>query len=171
MACLEALKKLNGNMLRLVNRPKPDVSVADFPWIGHIRPGAPYRVSTQGALWRRQDLMDLLCEGESIWQFELQGSRRSDSLNGFYATWKPLLPYDHHVVERGKWFRNEAARFGRMGIGCDFSRRPIMTWPEMLRWRISKMRGLLLGLIPWPQRLRLVRFVRRVLVPNHQKSL
>jgi len=163
MACLEAFKKLNGNMLRLVNRPKPDVPVADFPWIGHIRPGAPYRVSTQGTLWRRQMLMDLTRDGESIWQFELQGSRRSDNINKFYSLWNTIMPYGYHVVERGQWFRHEAARFGRLGIGCDFSRRPIMTRREMLRWRMSMMRGQLLSLIPWPQRLRLVRFVRRLL--------
>jgi len=38
VSCLEALKKLDGNMLRLVNRPKPDVPLTDIPYIGSIRP-------------------------------------------------------------------------------------------------------------------------------------
>lgn len=158
---LMTLRRLGGSMLRLVPRPPPDEPVFGYPWIGRIRAGAPYRVSTQSAFWRRQDLMDLMRDGESIWQFEMEGSLRSDSPKGYYSVWKPVMPYDHHVIERGKWFRNEAARFKQMGIGCDYSRRPIMTRWEMVRWRVSMMRGQALQLLPWPQRLRLVRFVRR----------
>ena len=158
---LTSLRQLGGSMLRLVPRPPPDEPVLGFPLIGRIRAGAPYRVSTQSAIWRRQDLMDLTREDESIWQFEVEGRSRSDSSNGYYSVWKPLLPYDHHVIERGKWFRHEAARFERMGIGCDFTRRPIMTRRETVCWRVSMMRGQVLQLLPWPQRLRLVSLVRR----------
>jgi hypothetical protein len=163
LAALKSLHQLGGEMLRLVPRPPPDEKIVDFPLIGRIHPGAPYRVSTQSALWRRQTLVDLLRENESIWDFELKGSRRSDMLFKFYCVWRPLLTYDHHVVERGKWFRNEASYFGRMHIGCDFSRRPIMTHLEMMRWRISMIKGWSLQRIPWSQRVRLVNFIKKVL--------
>jgi hypothetical protein len=163
LVILKFLDQLDGQMLRLVPRPPPDDRITDFPLIGRIRPGAPYRVSSQGAFWRRKTLIDLLRDGESIWEFELKGSRRSDILEGFYSTWKPVLTYDHHVIERGKWFRNEASRFGRMGTNCDFSRRPIMTRMEMVRWRISMIKGWFLQRIPWPQRVRLVNFIKRAL--------
>jgi hypothetical protein len=163
LSCFEALCVLKGNMLRLVRRPPPDLPVAGLPLIGRINPGAPYRVSTQATIWHRQTLLELMREGETIWQFELNGSRRSDSMgDGFYGVWRSLLPYDHHVVERGKWFRHEARRFERMGIGCDFSRRPSMTRWEMLRWSFYKARSCLLELLPWEQRQRLVRLLRQL---------
>jgi hypothetical protein len=162
IVCLEVLKELDGNMLRLVNRPKPDMPLNDFPYIGNIQPGAPYRVSTQAALWRRKTLMGLLINGESIWQFELQGSRRSDNIDKFYSVWKTIMPYGYHVVERGKWFRHEAARFRKMNIGCDFSSRPIMKWTETLKWAFTMMRGRVLQFIPWPQRIYFVRFIRKL---------
>jgi hypothetical protein len=163
VSCFEALLKLQGTMLRLTRRPSPDLPVASFPLIGQIKPGAPYRVSTQATIWHRQTLLNLMREGETIWQFEMHGSRRSDRMrDGFYSVWRSILPYDHHVIERGKWFRHEARRFGRMGIGCDFSRRPIMTRWEMVRWSFHKARSCLLELIPWEQRQPLVHFLRRL---------
>jgi len=160
---LEFLGKLKGDMLRLVPYPRPDDRVDGFPLLGHISAGAPYRVSTQGAFWRREALINLLRDGESIWEFELNGSRRSDVLNGFYSVWKSVLTYDHHVIERGKWFPHEVSRFGSMDIGCVFSRRPIMSQSEMLRWRLLNMRKRILMLLPWPQRIRLGRFIRQLL--------
>jgi hypothetical protein len=163
VSCFEAMVKLQGMMLRLVPRPSPDLPVAGLPLIGQIKPGAPYRVSMQATIWHRQTLLDLMREGETIWQFEAQGSRRSDAMGGgFYCVWRPVLPYKHHVVERGKWFRHEARRFERMGIGCDFSRRPIMTRCEMVRWSFYKARSCLLELLPWEQRQPLVRFLQRL---------
>jgi hypothetical protein len=167
LSCFEALRLLDGEMLRLVRRPPPDLPVAGFPLIGRIKPGAPYRISTQATIWRRQTLLDLMREGESIWQFELEGSRRSDSMgDAFYGVWRSVLPYKHHVVERGKWFRHEARRFGRIGVGCDFSQRPIMTRWEMLRWLSHKVPSLLLELLPWERRHRLVRCLRRIIPRN-----
>jgi hypothetical protein len=160
VSCFEALCLLRGEMLRLVRRPAPDLPIAGFPLIGRIKPGAPYRVSMQATIWRRQTLLDLLRAGETIWQFELAGSRRSDHMeDAFYGVWRSVLPYDHHVVERGKWFRQEARRFGRMGIGCDLSRRPVMTRWEMLRWASQKAPSLLLDCLPWEQRQTLLRFL------------
>jgi len=171
LSCLEALITLNGHMLRLVRRPPPDLPVASFPRIGKIKLGAPYRVSTQATLWRRSVLLDLMRENETIWQFEIRGSRRSDSMgDAFYCVWRSVLPYKHHVVERGKWFRHEARRFGRMGIGCDFTRRQIMTRWEMLRWFSRKCPALLLGVLPWEQRQRLLRSLRPILYLGRQSE-
>ena len=54
--------------------------------------GAPYRTSAQSAIWRKSSLESLLVDGESIWEFEVLGSRRSDALEGFYAVWRPVMP-------------------------------------------------------------------------------
>lgn len=126
----------DAHMLRLVARPGPS-RMLDTQ-IGVCEVGAPYRVSTQTAIWRKETLSALLKSGESIWEFETNGSRRSSVFSGFYAVRKDVIPYGHHVVERGKWFPWEARRFGRMNIGCDFSRRRIMSPLQSVRWLAHK---------------------------------
>ncbi len=159
--CLEGLHTLGGEMMRLTNRPPPDSPVRGYPLFGEIAVGAPYRVSTQVTIWRRESLLDLLRDDESIWDFELKGSRRSDARpTGFYCTWRQLAPYGYHVVERGKWFRHEALRLSRHGVQCDFEARPIMSRSEAFRWRMSMMGGRAQQLIPWPQRERLKSAIR-----------
>ncbi len=157
LACFQALQELNGEVVRLIPQPGPDKRIPDHPLIGEIVPGVPYRVSTQAAIWRRETLLALMRDSESIWQFEVDGSPRSESYaSGFYGVWEPILTYGHHVVERGKWFRKEAATFGSMGIGCDFTRRPVMSRAEMARWYVRKHRGKLLNLLPPGMRERIV---------------
>jgi hypothetical protein len=166
LACLEFMRESRGHMMRLTNRPPPDERLRGQQLFGRIRPGAPYRASTQATIWHRATLMDLLRDGESIWQFEMNGSRRSDAQeDGFFCTWRQLAPYGYHVLERGKWFRHEAARLTRQGVPCDFSARPVMSRYEMLQWRLRVLKGRAQALLPWPQRERL-RSAWRKLVPN-----
>jgi hypothetical protein len=149
LECLAFIDACHGHMVRLVPRPSPDDPVPGHPALGRVRPGSPYRLSTQAAIWRRETLISLMRDDESIWQFELDGSPRSAAMaDGFYAVWKPVMTYGHHVVERGKWFRTAAAEFGAMDIGCDFARRPIMTHAEMARWYWGKVRHELLNVLP-----------------------
>jgi hypothetical protein len=153
-SCFQKLVERDGNMLRLHPRPGPDVRLAGEGLLGVVAKGAPYRVSAQSAIWRKSALESLLVDGESIWEFEGFGSRRSDALDGFYAVWHTVMPYWHHVVERGKWFRWEAKRFSRMNIGCDFSRRAVLTRPQQLRWFMKKGIGLAYDAVPWKWRRR-----------------
>lgn len=39
-------------------------------------PASEYHMSLQAAIWNRTHLLDLLCPGETPWQFELQGTER-----------------------------------------------------------------------------------------------
>jgi hypothetical protein len=111
---------------------------------GRLEPGTDYRISTQAAFWRKEFLKEMILPGESIWEFEINGSRRSDNYeDGFYGVKRDLLPYGHHVVQRGKWFPWEAWYFGRMDIGCDFSRRAIMPFGVTAEWLLRKMAGML----------------------------
>jgi hypothetical protein len=159
--CLEALERFGAHMVRLVLRPGPNQLLHGVPELGVIECGAPYRVSTQTAIWRKETLLALMRPGESIWQFEIDGSVRSSSYpSGFFCVRSDVMTYGHHVVERGKWFRGEAERFKHANIGCDFTARPMMTRAEALRWRCSVTRSMLLNLLPWRQRLRLVSFVK-----------
>lgn len=84
------LKKLNGGLLRLVPMPGPDI-VIEESILGIISKEAPYRVSTQGAVWRKDILAALLKKGESAWEFELNGTKRSRNLkSNFYGTTDPV---------------------------------------------------------------------------------
>ena len=165
LECLNFVQKRNGNMIRLLPRPAPPVgnlngSVPDF--VREIPVGMPYRCSTQGAIWKRETLLTLLRGGESIWEFEMEGTGRSEHYpSGFYGATRSVLTYDHHVVQRGKWFKPEAKRFGAMNIGCDFARRGIMSDKEMLSWRLGKVRGAVGKLLPDALRERLTGNMRK----------
>jgi len=155
--CLRTLTELGGHTLRLVCRPGPNCPIPCHSEIGSIDCGAPYRVSTQAAIWNRQSLLSLMRTDESIWDFEIKGSERSRAFaTGFYGVRRDVLTYGHHVVDRGKWFPWEAKTFGRSDIGCDFEARPIMTTGETARWCAIMARSLILNAIPWRLRLRLV---------------
>lgn len=170
LACLSAIQALDGTMLRMVQMPGPDQVIPEYPMVGRCSPGRPYRLSTQTAIWNRDKLLGLLRDGESAWQFEIDGNRRIAACpDGFYCTWKPVMTYRHHVVERGKWFRHEARKFGGMNIGCDFTRRPVMTSWEMLCWRYARTRSILLTpYFRWRFRRRWLADINNL--PNEERS-
>jgi hypothetical protein len=146
---LNALSVQDGYMLRLHARPRPVLQVAGCPEIGAIPAGTPYRVSTQASIWRRETLLRLMRDGESIWQFEIHGTRRSAALpDGFFSFWESVLPYDHHVVERGKWFPREARFFKALNIGCEFDRRPLMSRSEYAAYAIHAAGSEILQSVP-----------------------
>jgi len=161
LRCIKALKELDGEMLRLIPRPRPDRPVPGYPFLGFIKPTSPYRVSTQGTLWRKSALISLIRDGENIWEFELKGTERSwGEKEGYYSVWKTVLTYHHHVVEKGKWFRSAARRFGAMNIGCDFNARSVMSMEETFLWHISKLLSYPKGLVPWAFRQKLKQHIK-----------
>tara|TARA_A100001015_G_C15006600_1_gene720997 strand:- start:1268 stop:2068 length:801 start_codon:yes stop_codon:yes gene_type:complete len=129
------LKKIN--MLRLIPRPGPDIKL-DIDNIGEISPKADYRVSGQAAFWKSKTLINLLEDRESLWQFEINATKRSLSYEKFYCVYKPVLTYKHHVVERGKWFIWSALKFKFMGLPLDFKSRKIMSVYETFAWLLHK---------------------------------
>lgn len=152
----------DATVVRLVPRPPADIPDGAAPSFGAIRPGAPYRVSTQAAIWNRRRLLELMRTGESIWAFELEGSRRSDSdTDRYFGVFATLLPYGHHVVERGKWFPHAVRWARRERVTLDLSRRPVMSTPEYAWWLSRKSFSLALGKLPWSFRQRLRRMLGR----------
>ena len=160
---LDYLDSTGGHMVRLHPRPGPDFVSDKNLGLGPALRGSAYRVSLQAAIWRLETLKGLAVPGESIWQFEEAATKRADAIpNGLWVTRRSIIPYRHHVIERGKWFRHEAAYFDRAAIGCDFSRRPVMSSAEMAHWRARLIWGRLSRVTPsWAKRLRrrLVRLV------------
>lgn len=116
------LHSLKGVSLRLFPNPPADYFRHD---LGVIHTGARFRVSLQAAIWNRVELLKLLVDDESPWEFERHGTRRSRTLSGFYCVPKALIHY-RHVVERGEWFRSAAEFYASQNIGCNFAARPVM---------------------------------------------
>jgi hypothetical protein len=134
---LSLLLSLGGAQLRLFPLPGPDRKMPSHPDLGNIHPHAPYRVSTQAAIWNRAHLLQLLVDHESIWDFEWNATHRSRlSSMPYFASYKALIHY-RQVVERGEWFRSEARYFGSQQIGCDFSARPVMSRSRALKRAIT----------------------------------
>ena len=63
-----------------------------------------YRVSVVPNIWKVDVLNDLLVKGETAWEFERNGSFRSDKYNNFYISNKAYFNIIH-VIYKGKIFR------------------------------------------------------------------
>ncbi|MEO7796368.1 MAG: hypothetical protein ABIY47_01440, partial [Opitutaceae bacterium] len=122
------------------------------------------------AIWHRASLQSLLRRGESIWEFEQNGNARADHhATGFYATWKAVVPYQgilsHHVVEKGLWLPHEKWIFQHQNIGCDFSRRQTLRFPQVLFYHCAQFTDKSLNLFPWRLKTRIKRAMKRLLRP------
>ena len=153
LAGLTSLDELHGTVLRLYALPGPDIPVIGYNHIGQIDRFASYRVSAQAALWNSSRLSALLQENETIWDFERQGSTRSQAVEeGFYCSYEHVIPY-RQVVERGQWFRSAAHEFGKEEIGCDLTARKVMTSTTAFRKAVVRRSKNLLDRV-LPPRLR-----------------
>lgn len=153
LSILNILKILNAAMIRIgknkIGKKRGIHTYLNrYPEIAPIKKGANSRVTLQVSFWKKESLLALLREGESIWEFEQAASDRSDTFDGFYCTRKPIIFYGKHVIEKGKWFRDEARRYSKLDIGCDFHTRPVMTPSEMLLWQMKKAKSMLMSALP-----------------------
>ena len=147
---VSALRALNGTALRLFPNPPPDNRVDGYESIGSIHRFAPFRVSAQAGIWKRESLLALLRDEENAWEFERKATVRSrGSASGFYCTLQPILPYVH-VVEQGRWFWHAARRFRKANIGCNFETRAIIpAWTAAKKTARSMVQGVANRLRNW----------------------
>jgi hypothetical protein len=135
---------------RLYPSPGPDRPLAGRNDVGIIDPGAPYRVAFSAAVWRRDVLESLLVDGETGWDMELKGSRRSDRLEVPFLSvtfdpttgrnTNPPLPYMSRVVVRGRWTQEAVALCRKEGLTIDRANRRVrLPWEDW--WESS-----------WPRR-------------------
>lgn len=130
------------------HRPSP---VHPLLWEIHER--ADYRLNLQAGLWHKDTLCSYLRPGESAWQFERWGTRRSyqrgdaflcQSLDHFNARRRFIVPYHPTGIVRGKWYEPAVKDlFIIHGIEMDFSKRGLHRPGVVRRW-----------LVPWRARLR-----------------
>jgi hypothetical protein len=86
--------------LRLRPEPYPDEKITTE--YGRLSEGALYRVSLCTAIIKKEVLRNLLRKGENAWDFEFQGSIRSDEYKYFYSTYETVMPYINSI-EKGRW--------------------------------------------------------------------
>ena len=107
---------------------------SDYDTLEKINLRRPYRISCQCALWRKQELLTLLRDRESAWEWEFFGSSRSAALGHLYLQVSrdyvklgqfEIVPYVFTGIIKGKWLDEVPALFQDNGIDVDFSRRGI----------------------------------------------
>ena len=115
--------------LRLYPCPGPDLPCSDNPLVGEISKGANYRLSLQAAIWDKQTLLELLREGESAWELELNGTKRTNDLDAPFLSviGDSPIPYFCTGVVKGKWARGAVELCEREGIEVDLTVRSMQT--------------------------------------------
>jgi hypothetical protein len=132
--------------LRLYPCPGPDLPCLDNPEVGEISKGADYRLSLQAAVWDKQTLLELLREGESAWELELNGTKRTNDLNVPFLCVAGDSPISYlGGVVKGKWARVAVKLCVKEGIKVDLNARSVQT--PIDRFLRSAVIGKLIGFI------------------------
>ncbi len=119
--------------IRLFPEPPPALAMPGVPLIGFQGLGQLNRTSTHATIWRRESLLELIHPGESLWEFEVNGSVRSNRFaGGICGCWRPALHYVM-AVGKGRWFRCALRNLARDGIRPDLSVRSAETLAEELK--------------------------------------
>lgn len=102
------------SVLRLDGFPTPDADSNTL--MGPVSKYSIYRLGMQPSLWKRCYLIDIMRNNESIWEFEINGSRRSRYDNKVFSLKKRILPYEE-VIARGKISRIGKSLLLKHGLG------------------------------------------------------
>lgn len=85
-------------VLRIDSFPSPEAGPCSL--YGPVSKFSIHRVSLQPSFWHKPYLQTLLRQDESIWEFELRGSRRSRQDDGVFALRHNVVPY-REVIAKG----------------------------------------------------------------------
>lgn len=133
----------------------------------HIRSldrNTPYRVTLCG-IWRKNFLMEFIDLKESPWDFEINGSQRSFSSDGFFALNSALFNYVN-MVEKGYWIRRSAAWAKRNNLPVNFNARKYKSiYGELISFMRDSFFNVMLRL-PLKYRINAVNFLKKVLIVN-----
>ena len=132
------------NYLRLCISHKPNYFDA---LIGKIPQVTPYKTSTMPCIWKKSVLKELLKEGESAWDFEINGSKRAYKYDGFYAVYNNFIAYKNIII-KGKWRRSIVKNYANYGLDLKDLSRPIMTLRDEFEYFFLKFRAKLFNKFP-----------------------
>ena len=115
--------------MRLFPCPGPDIPCQNNPDIGILSKGADYRLSLQAAIWDKEVLLDLLREGESVWELEIKGTKRTNDLDVPFLSVidNSPIPYICTGVNKGKWVKDAVELCKKEGIEIDFTSRSVQS--------------------------------------------
>lgn len=148
------------NYIRLNPYPGPDVKITET--IGLISPGSIYRASTVMSVWKKSVLNSLLISGENAWQFEIDGSKRSDKYGHFYSTYTDHINVVNAVI-KSKWCREGITHMRRHGICPEVNARLQMTFFEEFTFFVKALRSKVFRLIPNKFRRHMKTYVARII--------
>lgn len=156
---IESFVKLMNNhpeikCIHLTDQALHTDSPSPYEHLGIVARKQQYRISCQAALWRKEELMEIIRKHESAWEFEEFGSQRSSILNHEYlvvdSNWVKLdkfeiLPYVFTGIVQGRWYEPVVSLFKRNGIEIDFNLRgffrdaPKKTLKKRIYYRLHKI--------------------------------
>lgn len=124
----DLFQKKEMNYLNLKASPLPNCNIEDA--VGMLRPKTGYRAAVVPCLWKKSILLELLRDEESAWEFEINGSNRSDDYPGFYSVRSPVIIFDHIII-KGKIERRVYSKLTKLGeeTGLMF---PVMSISESI---------------------------------------
>ena len=138
-SALGVMEKYNALFLRTAcwassyNEIWPYEKLTDFPFAGKIKANATYRITTQIGIWNRELLISLLKNGESIWEFEIDASKRSEAYQEpcLCLVEDPNINYTHGpitylctAISKGIWMREAIELSKKENIKIE-SNRPV----------------------------------------------
>lgn len=128
------MKSRHAGCLRIYPNPGPDILCEDNPTVGVISKGREYRLSLQAAIWKKETILALLKKGETAWDFEINGTIRTNELNiPFLSVLKDgNHPIDYYctAIVRCKWEKEAVELCEKEGINIEKSlkKRKIRCW-------------------------------------------
>lgn len=108
---------------------------SEYPHLCNVKKWQRFRASCQAAIWRKQELLEILRPYENAWDFEEFGSKRSAKIGHRYLAVNPnwvkinefeILPYIFTGIIQGKWYYETIPLFKAHNIYVDFSKRGIV---------------------------------------------
>ncbi len=140
------MEKKGAGCLRLYPCPGPDLPISDNPDVGEISKEADYRLSLQAAVWDKNILLKLVREGESAWELEINGTKRTNDLDVPFLSVTGLCPIPYYctAVVKRKWVSEAVQMCEKEGIEVDLKVRAVQT--PIDRLRNSKFAGKLIRL-------------------------
>lgn len=148
---IKMMQKMDAGFLRLACFPSDHFQdyaydvIPEEEWCVITRPSAKYRVNLQAGIWNRKYLLELLKDGESAWDFELQGTIRSRTMKAPVLGLREIkglrevhgpIPYLCTAVTKGVWMYDAVKMAKKENIVLDTGGRPVETKLNWLRRRI-----------------------------------
>ncbi|MDQ3110741.1 MAG: hypothetical protein M3R17_12680 [Bacteroidota bacterium] len=149
--CLDFTKKNDAGFMRIASFREDHTAMYAYdvstfnPAFGITRLNASFRVNLQAGIWNRNDLLALIKDGESPWEFEINGSVRSRSMKKPFlgitqSSHKNVLvgpiPYLCTAITKGVWMREVLTLCKKEQIEIDLTKRPLESRIQYLKRKI-----------------------------------